>query len=106
MSPVADNPVIVPERELEEEKKPAESEPPRIRCPLCGWSPGEENSFGLGKLLGNTVNTDPCDFFLSILKLTPCWLWICIKTRRGWQSRAGSGALERLATGQFVIEWM
>ena len=26
------------DRELEEEKKPTASEPPRIRCPLCGWS--------------------------------------------------------------------
>lgn len=37
MTPVGDNPVIVTERELEEEKKPGESEPPRIRCPLCDW---------------------------------------------------------------------
>ena len=35
MSPVADNPVVVPDRE----QKPGASEPPRIRCPLCGWSP-------------------------------------------------------------------
>jgi len=39
MSPVTDNAVIVPDRELHEEKKPGESEPPCIRCPLCGWSP-------------------------------------------------------------------
>jgi hypothetical protein len=43
MNPVADNPVIVPERELEEEKEPGTSEPPRIRCPLCGWSPRKED---------------------------------------------------------------
>jgi hypothetical protein len=30
-------PTLMPARELEEEK-PGES-PPRIRCPLCGWSP-------------------------------------------------------------------
>jgi hypothetical protein len=36
MSLFADNPVIVSDRELEEEMKPGESEPPRIRCPLCG----------------------------------------------------------------------
>jgi hypothetical protein len=41
MSPVADTPVIVPDRELEEE----ESEPPRIRCPLCGWSPRKEDKW-------------------------------------------------------------
>jgi hypothetical protein len=28
----ADNPVIVPDRELEEDKKPGASDPPRIRC--------------------------------------------------------------------------
>jgi hypothetical protein len=33
MIPVAENPVIVPDHELEEEKKLGESEPPRIRCP-------------------------------------------------------------------------
>ena len=43
MTPVADNPVIVPDRELEEEKR---HEPfgPRIRCPLCGWSPAKKTS--------------------------------------------------------------
>jgi hypothetical protein len=41
----ADNPVIVPDRELEEEKKPGVSEPPRIRCPLCGWSPRKEDKW-------------------------------------------------------------
>ena len=46
MSPVADSPVMVPERELEEDKKrPSESEPPRIRCPLCGWSPRKEDKW-------------------------------------------------------------
>jgi len=39
MSPVTDKPVTIPDRELQEEKRPGESEPPRIRCPLCGWSP-------------------------------------------------------------------
>ena len=33
---------VVLDRELEEEK-PGESEPPRIRCPLCGWSPRKED---------------------------------------------------------------
>jgi len=45
MNPVADNPAIVPDRELEEDKKPGESEPPRIRCPLCGWSPRKEDKW-------------------------------------------------------------
>jgi hypothetical protein len=30
---------VAPNHELEEERKPGESEPPRIRCPLCDWSP-------------------------------------------------------------------
>jgi hypothetical protein len=37
MSPVADNPVVVPDRDLQKEKTHDPSEP-RIRCPLCGWS--------------------------------------------------------------------
>ncbi len=32
---------VILDRELEEKKKPSTSEPPRIRCPLCGWSPRE-----------------------------------------------------------------
>ncbi len=35
----------VVDRELEEEKKPGESEPPHIRCPLCGWSPRKEDKW-------------------------------------------------------------
>jgi hypothetical protein len=35
--------VIVPDRDLEEDKKPGESEPHRIRCPLSGWSPGKDD---------------------------------------------------------------
>lgn len=31
------------DRELEEDKKLGASEPPRIRCPLCGWSPRKED---------------------------------------------------------------
>ena len=42
MSPVADNPVIVPDRNLKEEETHAPSGP-RIRCPLCGWSPRKED---------------------------------------------------------------
>jgi hypothetical protein len=34
VSPVTDKPVVVPDRELEEEKKPSEPSGPRIRCPL------------------------------------------------------------------------
>ena len=47
MSPVTDIPVIVPHRKLDAEKKPGESEPPRIRCPLCGWSPRREEQMVL-----------------------------------------------------------
>jgi hypothetical protein len=34
---------VVLDRELGEEKKSGESEPPRICCPLCGWSPHKED---------------------------------------------------------------
>ena len=35
---------VVLDRELDEERKPGESEPPpRILCPLCGWSPRKED---------------------------------------------------------------
>src|SRR6201998_2359190 len=36
---------VVLDRELEEEKKHAESDPPRIRCPLCGWSPRKNDEW-------------------------------------------------------------
>src|SRR5436190_14651598 len=35
---------VVLDRELEEER-PGETEPPRIRCPLCGWSPRKEDKW-------------------------------------------------------------
>jgi len=38
MSPVADYPVVVPDREIEEEKNLGIP-----RCPLCGWSPRKED---------------------------------------------------------------
>ena len=40
MSPTTDTPTIVPD--LEEDKSPGPSGP-RIRCPLCGWSPRKED---------------------------------------------------------------
>ena len=52
MSPVADNPVIVPDRELEDEKDPGI---PRIRCPLCWWSPTKEDKWFC--TCGNEWNT-------------------------------------------------
>jgi hypothetical protein len=36
---------VVLDRELQEEEKPTTSEPPRIRCPLCGWSPRREDKW-------------------------------------------------------------
>jgi len=54
MSPVTDNPVIIPDRELKEEK-PGESEPPCIRCPLCGWSPRKKDKWFCA--CGNEWNT-------------------------------------------------
>lgn len=44
MSPVADNPVVVSDRELVEEKS-HEPSGPRIRCPLCCWSPRKEDKW-------------------------------------------------------------
>jgi len=35
----------VVDRELEEERKAAGSDPARIRCPLCGWSPCKEDKW-------------------------------------------------------------
>jgi hypothetical protein len=36
MSPTTDAPTVAPDREVERDREPLE---PRIRCPLCGWSP-------------------------------------------------------------------
>src|ERR1700758_3987821 len=44
MSRAADTPVIVPDRELEEDKS-HDSSGSRIRCPLCGWSPRKEDKW-------------------------------------------------------------
>jgi hypothetical protein len=54
MSPVADKPVIVPDREQEHEKTHDPSGP-RIRCPLCGWSPRKEDKWFC--TCGNEWNT-------------------------------------------------
>lgn len=43
------------DRERGEKKKPNESEPPRIRCPLCGWSPLKEDKWFC--TCGNEWNT-------------------------------------------------
>jgi hypothetical protein len=59
MHPVADSPAIVPVRELEDEKKPAVSEPPHIRCPLCGWTPHVEDSTAFQSIGGSTGHTPP-----------------------------------------------
>lgn len=44
MCTLSDDQSAVLDRELED-KKPGESEPPRIRCPLCGWSPRKEDKW-------------------------------------------------------------
>jgi hypothetical protein len=41
----SDKSCAVQNGELEEEKKPADSEPPRIRCPMGGWSPRKEDKW-------------------------------------------------------------
>jgi hypothetical protein len=43
------------DRELEEENKLGTSEPPRVRCPLCGWSPRKDDKWGC--TCGNKWNT-------------------------------------------------
>jgi hypothetical protein len=55
MTPVADNPVVLPERQIEEERKPGESEPPHTHCPLCGWSPRKDDEWFC--TCGNEWNT-------------------------------------------------
>ena len=45
MTLIPDTPTIAPDRELEGEKNSEESEPPRIRCPLCGWSHRKEDKW-------------------------------------------------------------
>src|SRR4051794_35312231 len=55
MASVAENPVIVPDRELDEEKKRGATEPPGIRCPFCGWSPRKEDKWFC--TCGNDWNT-------------------------------------------------
>jgi|ERR1700674_2412110 len=54
MSPVADNPVIVPYRYLEDENNPGTL---RIRCPLCGWSPRKRDQETDGFVPAGTVGT-------------------------------------------------
>ena len=44
MSPKTDTPTLVPDREVETEKS-REPSGPRIRCPLCGWSPHKEDKW-------------------------------------------------------------
>lgn len=39
MSPIAENPVVVPDREADEERKSSESEPPRIRSLFAAGRP-------------------------------------------------------------------
>lgn len=43
------------DRKLDEERKPGESDPPRIRCPLCDWSPRKEDKWFCA--CGNEWNT-------------------------------------------------
>src|ERR1700745_2345736 len=52
---------VVLDRELEEEK-PGESEPPRIRCPLCGWSRKEDKCSASAGTSGthSTPGSMPC----------------------------------------------
>jgi hypothetical protein len=42
MAPLTDTPIIIPDRDLERDRDPSG---PRIRCPLCGWSPRKEDKW-------------------------------------------------------------
>lgn len=55
VSLISNETTLDPDRELEEEKKPGASEPPRIRCPLSGWSPRKEKKWFC--TCGNEWNT-------------------------------------------------
>jgi hypothetical protein len=57
MIPVAENPVIVPDHELEEEKKLGESERRASGAPPCGWSPAKEDKWFC--TCGNGWNSNP-----------------------------------------------
>src|SRR5437868_357472 len=59
---------VVLDRELEEEK-PSGSEPPRIRCPLCGWHLRQTDSSGakLSRLLAMAPSGRSCSY-------RPFWL--------------------------------
>ena len=91
MSLVTDNPVVVPDRELEEDKKPSESEPPRIRCPLCGWSPRKEDS---GSAPVGTIGTP--------LIRAACVPRACTSGLKPSAFRAADG--RRILTGMPVID--
>jgi hypothetical protein len=47
---------VVSDRELEQEKSPDPSGP-RIRCPLCGWSPRKEDRFSPTAGMSGTRST-------------------------------------------------
>ena len=74
MNPVADNTVV--DREIDAEKSQGPSDP-RIRCPLCGWSPRKEDRWSCD--CGNEWNTFDTGGRLPLgLSSRGCWLEHCI----------------------------
>jgi hypothetical protein len=71
MSPVADNPFVGREVEKEKSREPSG---PRIRCPLCGWSPRKEDKwFCTCRYEWNTFDTGGvCPACLHQWTETPC----------------------------------
>ena len=58
MNPVADNPVIVPQRELEEDKKPGESKPPASAARCAAGRPAKRTN-GLVPAATNGTRSTP-----------------------------------------------
>jgi len=93
VTPLTDSPILVPDRELDEEKKPGATEPPRIRCPLCGWSPRKEDRLFCD--CGNEWNT------FDTGGVCPAWLtWTCVLLLHllaiRWACRGARGGVRRV----------
>ena len=51
MPPISSNPVIIPDRDLAQDKS-LDPSGPRIRCPLCGWSPRKASGLAPAAMSG------------------------------------------------------
>ena len=77
---------VAPNHELKEEQKPGGSEPPCIRCPLCGWSPHKQdkwfcncghewNTFDTGGVCPACLHQWTSTQYLSCSRWSPHSLW-------------------------------